>query len=158
MNHCTYFSHTFSSAQQNYNIYDCELLVVFLALEEWHQYLQGTTPYHNNYWPQKPLLCQRPQEIIQTTSQMVPLPPRLWPPMAGHFWNQNGPSKCAFQTRSCRSHPGQWGDSYMSRACYHPVIGPCPGLENLILHPVWPTSTPSPWDPATWISSIPLLI
>ena len=40
---CTYFSHTFSSVQHNYDIYDCELLVVILALEEWHQYLQGTT-------------------------------------------------------------------------------------------------------------------
>ena len=40
---CAYFSHTFSSAQCNYNIYDHELLAVILALEEWCQYLQGTT-------------------------------------------------------------------------------------------------------------------
>ena len=39
---CMYFSHTFSSAQYNYNTYDWELLVVILALEEWCQYLQGT--------------------------------------------------------------------------------------------------------------------
>ena len=39
---CTYFSCTFSSTQHNYDIYDCELLAVILALEEWHQYLQGT--------------------------------------------------------------------------------------------------------------------
>ena len=39
---CTYFSRTFSSAQHNYDIYDRELLTVILALEEWHQYLQGT--------------------------------------------------------------------------------------------------------------------
>ena len=39
---CIYFSCTFSSAQHNYDIYNCELLVVILALEEWHQYLQGT--------------------------------------------------------------------------------------------------------------------
>ena len=39
---CAYFSHTFSSAQCNYDIYDRELLAVILALEEWHQYLQGT--------------------------------------------------------------------------------------------------------------------
>ena len=39
---CAYFSHTFSSAQCNYDIYDQELLAVILALEEWHQYLQGT--------------------------------------------------------------------------------------------------------------------
>ena len=39
---CTYFSHTFSSTQCNYDIYDRELLVVILALEEWRQYLQGT--------------------------------------------------------------------------------------------------------------------
>ena len=40
---CTYFSHTFSSAQHNYDIYNCKLLAVILALEEWCQYLQGTT-------------------------------------------------------------------------------------------------------------------
>ena len=39
---CAYFSRTFSSAQCNYNIYDRELLTVILALEKWHQYLQGT--------------------------------------------------------------------------------------------------------------------
>ena len=38
----TYFSCTFSSAQWNYDIYNHELLAVILALEEWHQYLQGT--------------------------------------------------------------------------------------------------------------------
>ena len=38
---CAYFSHTFTVAQWNYNIYDRELLVVILALEEWQQYLQG---------------------------------------------------------------------------------------------------------------------
>ena len=40
---CAYFSHTFSFAQCNYDIYNHELLVVILALEEWCQYLQGTT-------------------------------------------------------------------------------------------------------------------
>ena len=39
---CAYFSHTFTIAQRNYNIYDRELLAVILALEEWQQYLQGT--------------------------------------------------------------------------------------------------------------------
>ena len=39
---CAYFSHTFSLAQRNYDIYDRELLAVILALEEWCQYLQGT--------------------------------------------------------------------------------------------------------------------
>ena len=40
---CAYFSCTFSSTQHNYDIYDQELLAVILALEEWCQYLQGTT-------------------------------------------------------------------------------------------------------------------
>ena len=40
---CAYLSHTFFSAQHNYDIYDHELLAVILALEEWCQYLQGTT-------------------------------------------------------------------------------------------------------------------
>ena len=39
---CTYFSRTFTPAQQNYDIYDRELLAVILALEEWCQYLQRT--------------------------------------------------------------------------------------------------------------------
>ena len=38
---CAYFFCTFSSTQWNYDIYDRELLAVILALEEWHQYLQG---------------------------------------------------------------------------------------------------------------------
>ena len=43
---CMYFSRTFSSTQHNYDIYDWELLAIILALEEWHQYLQGTA--HSN--------------------------------------------------------------------------------------------------------------
>ena len=39
---CAYFSRMFTPAQRNYDIYDRELLAVILALEEWHQYLQGT--------------------------------------------------------------------------------------------------------------------
>ena len=39
---CAYFSRTFSSTQCNYDNYDHELLMVILALEEWHQYHQGT--------------------------------------------------------------------------------------------------------------------
>ena len=39
---CTYFSKTFSPAECNYDIYDCELLAVILALAEWKHYLQGT--------------------------------------------------------------------------------------------------------------------
>jgi hypothetical protein len=40
---CAYFSKTFSPAERNYDIYDRELLAVILALEEWHQYLLGTS-------------------------------------------------------------------------------------------------------------------
>ena len=36
---CAYFSHTFLSAEWNYDIYDQELLVVILALTEWRQYV-----------------------------------------------------------------------------------------------------------------------
>jgi len=39
---CAYYSKTFALAERNYNIYDCELLVVIWALEEWRQYLTGT--------------------------------------------------------------------------------------------------------------------
>ena len=40
---CAYFSKTFAPAEQNYDIYDRELLTVILALDEWRQYLRGTT-------------------------------------------------------------------------------------------------------------------
>ena len=40
---CAYFSKTFAPAKQNYDIYDRELLAVILALDEWQQYLRGTT-------------------------------------------------------------------------------------------------------------------
>ena len=40
---CTYFSKTFSATEQNYDIYNQELLAVILALAEWKQYLQGTS-------------------------------------------------------------------------------------------------------------------
>ena len=39
---CAYFSKTFSAAEHNYDIYNCELLAVILALAEWRLYLQGT--------------------------------------------------------------------------------------------------------------------
>ena len=32
---CAYFSKTFALAEQNYDIYDWELLAVILALDEW---------------------------------------------------------------------------------------------------------------------------
>ena len=38
---CAYFSRTFLPAERNYDIYDCELLAVILALTEWRQYVQG---------------------------------------------------------------------------------------------------------------------
>ena len=65
---CTYFSHTFSSAQQNHNIYNHELLVVILALEEWHQYLQGTTHPVTIITDHKNLSYQGPSKTIQMTS------------------------------------------------------------------------------------------
>ena len=39
---CTYHSGTFSPAEQNYNIYNRELLAVIQALKEWRHYLTGT--------------------------------------------------------------------------------------------------------------------
>ena len=40
---CAYFFKTFTPAEQNYDIYDQELLAVILALDKWRQYLRGTT-------------------------------------------------------------------------------------------------------------------
>ena len=39
---CAYLSQTFSPAEQNYDIYDQELLAIIHALEHWCHYLQGT--------------------------------------------------------------------------------------------------------------------
>ena len=39
---CAYYSMTFAPAEQNYDIYDYELLMVIWALKEWRQYLTGT--------------------------------------------------------------------------------------------------------------------
>ena len=39
---CTYHSATFSPAEQNYNIYDRELLAAIQVLKEWRHYLTGT--------------------------------------------------------------------------------------------------------------------
>jgi hypothetical protein len=38
---CLYFK-TFSPTEQNYEIYDCELLAIILALDEWQHYIQGS--------------------------------------------------------------------------------------------------------------------
>ena len=40
---CEYFSQMFSPAEQNYDIYDRELLAVIHALDHWRHYLQGTS-------------------------------------------------------------------------------------------------------------------
>src|SRR6202023_3302121 len=39
---CGYISHSFSSTERNYKIYDQELLGIVRVLEEWHHYLQGS--------------------------------------------------------------------------------------------------------------------
>ena len=39
---CSYLSQLFSSAEQNYNIYDRELLTVIRALKSWQHYLHGS--------------------------------------------------------------------------------------------------------------------
>jgi len=39
---CAYYSMTFAPAEQNYDIYDYELLMVVWAFKKWRQYLTGT--------------------------------------------------------------------------------------------------------------------
>ena len=39
---CAFISQTFSPMEQNYEIYDCELLSVIWALQEWQHYIQGS--------------------------------------------------------------------------------------------------------------------
>ena len=41
MQPCGYLSQTFSPTEQNYNIFDQELLAMICGLEEWRQYLLG---------------------------------------------------------------------------------------------------------------------
>ena len=38
---CAYLSQMFTTAEHNYNIYNCELLAVIHALDHWRHYLQG---------------------------------------------------------------------------------------------------------------------
>ena len=38
---CAFISKTFSETERNYEIYDCELLAIIRALEEWRHYIQG---------------------------------------------------------------------------------------------------------------------
>ena len=40
---CRYISHSFNATQQNYKIYDRELLGIIWALETWRHYLQGSS-------------------------------------------------------------------------------------------------------------------
>ena len=39
---CGYLSQTFSLAEQNYNIFNRELLAMIHSLDEWRQYLLGS--------------------------------------------------------------------------------------------------------------------
>ena len=39
---CAYLSQTFTTAEQNYDIYDHELLTIIHTLDHWCHYLQGT--------------------------------------------------------------------------------------------------------------------
>ena len=42
MQPCGYLSQTFSSAEQNYDIFDWELFAIICSLKEWRQYLLGS--------------------------------------------------------------------------------------------------------------------
>ena len=42
MHPCTYLSRLFDATQQNYKIYDQELLSIVCALEKWQHYLEGS--------------------------------------------------------------------------------------------------------------------
>ena len=40
---CAYISKSLSPTEQNYDIYDREMLAIIRALEEWHHYLEGAS-------------------------------------------------------------------------------------------------------------------
>ena len=73
-----FISKTFSPAERNYEIFDCELLAIIWALEEWRHYIQGS-PHttiilsdHKNltyYW--------RSKKAEPMTSTMVFIPIRI---------------------------------------------------------------------------------
>ena len=58
---CTYYSKTFTPAERNYNIYDCELLAVIQALEE-HE-----TPCHHHHGSLELDVFQVSSESLPTT-------------------------------------------------------------------------------------------
>ena len=94
------------------------------------------TPHHHHHWPYEPLLYQRPLKTVQMAGQMVTVSTGLWHTVADHPWDQNGPSRCIVQIRSCGHHPRQPGNVHMSRTCCHPSTRSYPSPENSVLHQI----------------------
>lgn len=69
-----YLSKSFNSAEQNYDIFDKELLAVIHALDHWRVYLEGTRwQFENMVRPQEPSLLLFFQNSLLPSSPMVTL-------------------------------------------------------------------------------------
>jgi hypothetical protein len=102
--HCAFISKTFSPAERNYEIYDCELLAIIWALEEWRHYIQGSSHTttilsdHKNltyYWDARKLnqrqarwslyLTEFDVQLIHTAgpkcNTFLSLPKSIWTPL-----------------------------------------------------------------------------
>ena len=67
-----YFSKNFNNTEQNYEIYDRELLGVICALEEWQHYIQGsghTTIIHTDH--QNPTYFKSAQKLNRRQAHWV---------------------------------------------------------------------------------------
>ena len=136
---CTYFSHTFSSAQRNFDIYNHELLVVILALEEWCQYLQGTThpitiiTNHNNLsYIKDPRKLSRQQARWSLFLQDFDLQWQVTP----------GTKMALADALSRRDHVDITQDNQKTAICLEPVI-----IQALDLALAWKIQSSTKSDP-----------
>ena len=69
---CVHLSQMFSSAEQNYDIYNWELLAVIHALDHWHHYLQGISHPITLLTNHKNLTYfQQPQKLSRCQAQWM---------------------------------------------------------------------------------------
>ena len=73
-----YYSATFTPTEQNYNIYERELLAIMKALAHWRHYLGWTkTPLYYLHRPCQPPVLETSQEPEPLNSQVAHRPPRI---------------------------------------------------------------------------------
>ena len=94
---CTYLSQTFTRAEQNYNIYDRELLAVIHAPRPLATLPPGNrTPCHSSHQLQEFDLLLSTPETILLTSALDDVLTRLWSRFHSYPWHGYGTHWCPF--------------------------------------------------------------